>query len=648
MISLNEQFKLSINYFNELDKAQVIKAFDLTIKKHEGQKRASGEDYSIHPVSVAKILADMNVDKDMVIAGLLHDVVEDTDTTTEDIEAAFSPEIARLVNGVTKISKLKSANKSEQKAETIRKMLLAMINDIRVIIVKLADKLHNMRTLQFLPEQKIRRIANETLEIYSPLAGKMGMNVIKNELENLALKNLYPDIYESIDSFIINNELNNEKTILIVKEKISGKIEKLNIPFSIKARAKHYYSIFKKMKKYDKKIDEIFDLYGMRIVTDSIENCYQIFGVVHSLWQPIPGRFKDYIANPKKNGYKSLHTTVLIEKRKAVEIQIRTKDMDEFNEYGIASHWYYKKNEIPTQNNLTWLKSLMDLNQQSLSTNEYYQTIRDEILKDEIYVFTPKGDLYEMPKNATPLDFAYRIHTEVGHRCRGAKANGSIIPLHAPLRNGMVVEIITGKESKPKQSWLSIVKTNNAKKKIRHYFIELAKSEALVKPEVKTEVKPVKRKVTENKKNNNISIEIAGEKNLLFSFARCCTPSPNDKIVGYISWGRGVMIHKADCKNLSAITNFEDRTINVNWVFPSQKNYYNFFIRVTGDTAYNDITNVVKKHDSTIVEFTLDESTKNQNKTDGVLSLEMPQKTNIEIVLKELRRIPSVVFIDKK
>ena len=475
----------------------IIKSYEFAEIKHQDQKRASGEEFITHPLSVAIILAEMHVDYEMIMAGLLHDVVEDTEASFKEISENFGNHVAALVDGVTKISKLKPSAVDEMKSETIRKMLFAMINDMNVIVIKFADKMHNLETLNFLPFEKRKKIAKETLEIYSPLAGKMGMHFIKDKLEDISLRWINPEVYETIKKFFDRTEKDRQRTNMVITRKLSEKLQETNIPFTIKSRAKHMYSIYSKMKKYNLKIEELFDLYGVRVITDNIKNCYQIFGAVHNIWQPIQGKFKDYIANPKKNGYRSLHTAVVFEKRKIVEIQIRTEEMDEFNEYGVAAHWYYKKGQTPTKEQLGWLSKLVEVHKQGLTPEEYYKAIRDDILKDEIYLFTPKGDIYELPKGATAIDFAYKIHSEIGHRCVGAKANGQIIPLNKALHNGMVVEILTGKNPNPKQTWLSIAKTAHARKKIKsgllQYRDEIKKSEQ-EKPE---EVKESKK---ENKK----------------------------------------------------------------------------------------------------------------------------------------------------
>lgn len=572
---LLEQFKNLIVNFSPKDKEIILNAVKFAEKCHKGQLRASGEEYIIHPISVAVNLLNMRADVEMIIAGLLHDVVEDSPVTYEDVAKIYGKNVANLVDGVTKISKLKASNKTEQNAETIRKMLFAMIKDIRVIIIKFADKLHNMQTLEYLPKEKIKRIANETLDIYAPLAGRIGMGIIKNDLENLALKSLKPDIYNIIDDYIVKNEMNIETTLDEITKVIKCKLGKKEIPFAIKSRPKHYYSIYKKMQKYDKKIDEIFDLFGIRIITDTIDNCYYIFGIVHSIWMPIPGRFKDYISSPKHNGYRSLHTTVLVEKRKAVEIQIRTEDMDEVNEYGVAAHWFYKKDSAPNVEDFDWLKNLMEFNKENLSWEDYYNAIRDDILKEEIYIFTPKGDIVELPKGSTPLDFAFKIHTDIGYRCKGAKANGAIVSLNTELNNGDIVDILTGNKPNVKPSWLAYVKTNHAKRKIKYSLSQInQESQFTKKKDAKEELKEdIKDKNIANErkfqikkvKSPKITVEIDGERNLLFNFAKCCNPSPKDDIIGFVSRGRGIIIHKADCKSLKNIKDFENRKIEVNW-----------------------------------------------------------------------------------
>lgn len=651
---------LNENEYPKEDIEFIKKAYFLADKQHTGQKRASGEEYIIHPLSVALYLAKMKVDREMIATGLLHDVVEDTDYTLEQISEQFGESVANLVNGVTKITTLKnSPTKSDLKAETIRKMLLAMIEDIRVIIIKLSDKVHNMSTLCYVSEEKQKRTAKECLEIYAPLAGKLGLGVIKSQLEDLSLQALKPHIYEEIINFSKQREKEKKGQIAEVTKKLQQKLEKANLKYTIKSRTKHAYSVYNKMRKFNKKLEDVFDLYGIRIITQTVEDCYAVFGMVHSLFQPVPGRFKDYIANPKSNGYKSLHTTVMVAKRTALEIQIRTYEMDQMNEYGVAAHWYYKTGE--KNGDLKWLEELKNMQTESLSPAEYYQTIRDDILREEIYVFSPKGDIYKMPQGATALDFAYKVHTQIGHRCRGAKISGKIVPLGKALKNGAIVEIITGKDACPKMEWLSLVKTTDAKKKIRAFFAGLDKQTA----EQQTVQPPISNKqpdfTTEDftpkrlgqsisvADNRRISIEINGEKNLLFSFARCCHPVPPDNIVGFVSRGRGIIIHREDCESLRSQPDYHERVLNADWGRITGSKTYSFFMKVVPTNKhYIELMSYIKKKKGSVLDYRLDESTKNENEIDCYLSVDMPASIDEHRILKDLRNLPSVNFVGKR
>lgn len=647
---------LKENEYPHEDIEFIQKAYFLAEKQHAGQKRASGEEYIIHPLSVALYLARMKVDREMIATGLLHDVVEDTDYTLEQIASQFGSSVANLVDGVTKITTLKnSPSKSDLKAETIRKMLLAMIEDIRVIIIKLSDKVHNMSTLCYVEEEKQKRTAKECLEIYAPLAGKLGLGVVKSQLEDLSLKALKPHIYEEIIRFSRQCEKEKKGQIAEVTKKLQQKLEKSNFTYTIKSRTKHPYSIYNKMRKFNKKLEDVFDLYGIRIITETVEDCYAIFGMVHSLFQPVPGRFKDYIANPKSNGYKSLHTTVMVAKRTALEIQIRTYEMDQMNEYGVAAHWYYKTGE--KNGNLKWLEELKRMQGESLSAAEYYQTIRDDILREEIYVFSPKGDIYKMPQGATALDFAYKVHTQVGHRCRGAKAGGKIVPLGKALKNGAIVEIITGKEACPKMEWLSLVKTTDAKKKIRAFFAGKDKiAEQQTTPsaaddkQLDFEFTPERLGQTMSVADNRkISIEVNGEKNLLFSFARCCHPVPPDKIVGFVSRGRGIIIHREDCENLRSQPDYQERFLHADWGTVAGSKTYSFFLKVAATNKhYTELIGYIKRKKGSILDYRLDESTKNEDEVDCYLSIDMPASIDEHRILKDLRSLPSVHFVGRR
>jgi guanosine-3',5'-bis(diphosphate) 3'-pyrophosphohydrolase len=661
---LIDDLEKSVSGFKPEEREEIMRACHYADKHHAGQKRYSGDEFVTHPISVATILAGMNVEKNMILAGLLHDVVEDTGITLEELCAEFSDDVGNLVNGVTKITLLKTASRREKNAETIRKILLAMIKDVRVIIIKFADKLHNLSTLSHMPPDKRKRIAKETIEIYAPLAGKMGMNVVKDQFEDYALRWINPDAYKIMTQYLARTEKDRERTLSLMQRNLSDKLSSDNIPFFIKSRTKHLYSIYKKMKKYNKQVEEIFDRFGIRVITDTVANCYQIFGLVHSLWQPVPGRFKDYIAHPKSNGYKSLHTTVIVEKRKAVEIQIRTEEMDEVNEYGVAAHWYYKKSGKPDELNFTWLQQLRAVHDEEMDFKEYYRTIRDDILKDQIYVFTPFGDIMEMPKGSTAIDFAYRIHTMVGHRCKGAKANGIIIPLNKPLGNGMHIEIITGKEPNPKQSWLSIVVTSHARKKIKSWFAsqkpeesslqkvnekEDARKEALKEKQKKQQEDSKFEIISKVTNLDKITVEVDGERNILYSFAQCCNPVPPSPIIGFISRGRGLIIHRENCRQLKHIRDYEMRKLNAQWVLGAKSNIYSFNIKAQGDSnPFVEIGKVITKYRGEIIDGKLDEMRHGEDRIDGNFTAEFGKKPNIEALTKEIRRIPSVLDVKRQ
>jgi guanosine-3',5'-bis(diphosphate) 3'-pyrophosphohydrolase len=556
--------------------AQLIeKAYTLSDKMHEGQKRLSGEPYIIHPLNVAGILDELGLDERVIAAGLLHDVVEDTSYTKGDMIHDFGEEIANLVEGVTKISEIKSQSKETEAAENIRKMLVATIQDARVILIKLADKTHNMRTLKFQPPEKAKRIANEALSVYAPIAGRLGMYNIKVELEDLAFQITNPkefkEIKDSVSLKISEREEYIDKLKIILKQRLS----EIQIDAKVEGRAKHFYSIFKKMVTKDKSISEIFDLRAIRIITNEIKDCYGVLGIVHTLWPPIPGRFKDYIATPKTNFYQSLHTTVIGPDGKPLEVQIRTKDMNRIAEDGVAAHWAYKEGiaskqnlEFETQLNankdnpfrLKWLEILNTWQDSSMDSKEFLEDLKFDLHEDEVFVFTPKGEIVEIGKGATVLDYAFRIHTDVGLHARGAKVNGRMVPLRTELKSGDQIEIITDKKSKPSPIWLRIVKTASAKQKLRQFFRKLAEesdgkiihepsepsNEKAIKDLQKSSRKKILFKNTKQE-NKDPSIVVAGIKDILVNRAACCSPLPGDDIIGFITRGRGVSVHKKNC-----------------------------------------------------------------------------------------------------
>lgn len=462
----------------------IDEAYNYALKVHAGQKRVSGDVYIIHPLGVAQIIADLELDPVTIAAGLLHDVVEDTEVTLEELTEKFGEEIGLLVDGVTKLSQLEFKSKEEQQAENLRKMFVAMAKDIRVILIKLADRLHNMRTLKYLYPTKRKEIARETLEIYAPLAHRLGIYKVKWELEDLAFRFLEPDKYYSLVDKLAKKRKEREQFIANVIARLKSCLNEVGIKGDIQGRPKHLYSIYEKMKAQGKEINEIYDLTGIRLIVDSVKDCYGALGIVHTLWKPIPGRFKDYIAMPKPNMYQSLHTTVVCAKNELLEVQIRTMEMHRTAEYGIAAHWRYKegvKGDEEFAEKLSWLRQLLEWQQDLKDAHEFMENLKIDLFTDEVFVFTPKGDVIDLPAGAVPLDFAYRIHTDIGHRCVGAKVNGRLTPLNYQLKTGDILEIVTSKHGTPSRDWLNIVKSSQAKSKIRSWFKKEKKEENIIK-----------------------------------------------------------------------------------------------------------------------------------------------------------------------
>ncbi|MDD3996987.1 MAG: RelA/SpoT family protein, partial [Sphaerochaetaceae bacterium] len=578
--------------YSKVEQERIREASLFAVEFHGSQKRQSGEPYIVHPYAVAEILMSLKMDVDTVVAGLLHDTLEDTAATYEMLVERFGQTVADLVEGETKISTLKAKNKTQQESETIRKMFFAMAKDVRVIIIKLADKLHNMRTLHHLSPMRAREIANECLDIYAPLADRLGMSWLKGELEDQSLKILKPETFQYIEEYLLSKK--SERTAYL------GRIEKIlyracgesglaNV--TVQSRTKHTYGVYMKMKKRKKELEEIGDILGVRIICDSVNECYTLLGLVHKLWPPIEGRFKDYIAMPKANNYQSLHTTVMALDGKLLEVQIRTREMHVTAEYGVAAHWVYKSElGLDTGNwtetdNVQFSKILKKLKSWSTEIEQSESVLEDikgELLKDTIYVFTPQGHIVELPANATALDFAYHIHTEVGNHTTGAKADGSIIPLSQPLKNTQVIEILTSPNAHPTINWLRLAQTTNARKKIRSWLNKnddsliidkniIAKKkpglteqiEALAQPETPVvESGEIIRSVMDQSK---VSFKVGQEKNMMISLARCCDPRRGDEIIGYVSRGRGIIVHRKNCHNLKNMAEFEQRCIEVEW-----------------------------------------------------------------------------------
>ncbi|HOB82426.1 MAG TPA: bifunctional (p)ppGpp synthetase/guanosine-3',5'-bis(diphosphate) 3'-pyrophosphohydrolase [Peptococcaceae bacterium] len=631
------------NYMKAQEIALVEKAYHYAQKAHEGQVRNSGEPYIIHPLAVAQILASLELDAPTLVAGLLHDVVEDTPITLEEIEKHFGPEIALVVDGVTKLNKIDFRSQEEQQVENLRKMFLAMAKDIRVIMIKLADRLHNMRTLKHQPEHKQREIAQETLEIFAPLANRLGIFSIKWELEDTAFHYLnaeeYYNLVEKISMKRHEREAYIERVIKILKEKVV----EANIRADIEGRPKHFYSIYQKMKEQGKELNEIYDLIAVRVIVDTVKDCYEVLGIVHTLWKPIPGRFKDYIAMPKPNMYQSLHTTVMGFLGEPFEIQIRTVEMHKTAQFGIAAHWKYKEgNKAGSKDmdeRLAWLRKILEWQTELRDTKEFMEALKIDVYSDVVFVFTPKGDVIELPAGSLPIDFAYRIHSDIGNSCVGAKVNGKIVPLDYVLKNGDIVEILTSKQSNgPSRDWLLIVKTPQAKNRIRTWFrkekreenirlgreslekelkrqgldpAELFKTERLLETAKKFSLnhfddlfaavgegtitpyqiitrvrdeyyKDVKKEIAEvplteiqkelqkgkrNKTRHGAhGIIVKGVDGVFVRLSHCCNPLPGDAVIGYITRGRGVSIHRTDCPNVQAFLK-EDRgrIVEVTW-----------------------------------------------------------------------------------
>lgn len=587
---VEKEFFQKINCFEEKDKELILKAYKLAYEKHLGQKRLSGEDYIIHPLSTANILLDLKMDVSTICAALMHDILEDTDTTEDEILKNFNPTILKLIKGVTKISTMRSSAQFISKGyEDLRRFIFSVIDDLRVLIIKLADRLHNMRTLQYQPPAKQYEIAQNTLELYAPLAARLGIEWIKDELEDLSLYYLDYKAYQYIKSVLASKKEDRQKYIENIINQIKSIILLEKIPnVSVEGRSKHFFSIYRKMKTQNKSIDEIYDLVGVRILTENIKDCYTILGIVHNIYKPIPSRFKDYIAFPKANLYQSLHTTVIDDNGKHIEFQIRTYQMDQNAKYGVAAHWMYKENisdEKKIETELKIFSKLKDWKQKDFSDENLMENLKAELLAEQIFVYTPKGDIVELPKNATALDFAFAIHTEVGLHCIGARVNGKFVPIRKELKGGEVVEILTSKKQLPSMDWLEITKTRKAKSKIRSFFKEvdkLNKKEKIkfstdsisdVINSLNTEKKPEEiksEKISESKADGKY-VYIFGNHNIAYQFATCCNPQPADKIVGYISVSkRSVIIHKINCKFIQRIINEygTSRVINVNWNDP--------------------------------------------------------------------------------
>ena len=662
--SLKAEFFSRIQKYTASEQELIRRAVDWAEELHREQKRASGEPYIIHPLQVAAILTQLKMDAPTVIAGLLHDVLEDTTATATDMEKLFGPEVVSLVDGVTKIHILHAKTKSVQEAETIRKMFFAMIKDLRVIMIKLADKVHNMTTLQHLPDEKRRRIAQECLDIYAPLADRLGMSDLKNYLEDMSLKHLDKAAYYQIKDWIDSKRGEREAYLDEIRDRIVDSARAEGIAVQVDARAKHFYSIYTKWRK-GKELGEVFDMLGVRIYCETPTECYTLLGVVHKLWKPIEGRFKDYIAMPKDNGYQSLHTTVMGERGRLTEIQIRTYEMHKTAQHGIAAHWIYKTGGRVDPGEFTILNRLRQWTETPGEAGEgFLDEVKGELLRDAIYVFTPKGKVVELPAGATALDFAYAIHTEVGNKTMAAKADGSIVPLGQPLRNTQVIEIITHPAAHPHVNWLRSVTTSRARGKIRWWLAHNDENLVIDKNIVaKTNRKdaspapapalspapalrldePTVQKFSDPTK---VGVRIEDQRNVLIRFAQCCTPVTGDPIVGFVSRGRGITIHRADCPNVKHIPGIDDRQIEVEWETVSPFVTRRFkVVAKRGSDLFSEIEGAVRKHKGHLIEGKLEDD--HEGHLIGSFTMELEHKEDVTKILKAVRAIPTINVIQK-
>ena len=715
--------KYNPNYDTEL----IGRAFDIADEMHRNQLRKSGEEYLIHPVAVAEILAQLGMDQETIAAGLLHDVIEDTPYTMEDMKKEFGEEVTELVDGVTKLSALKFESKEERQAENLRKMFLAMSKDIRVLIIKLADWLHNLRTINYMTHEKIIEKCQEMLDIYAPLAARLGIYSMKMELEDIALKFLEPNAYYDLAEQVSERKGERESAINKVVEKISKSLDEIGIEHETYGRSKHFYSIYKKMKYQHKSLDEIFDLMAVRIIVKTVRDCYAVLGLVHTMWTPIPGRFKDYIAMPKPNMYQSLHTTVIGDSGRPFEIQIRTQEMHRIAEYGIAAHWKYKEGitDDKEEVKLSWLRQALEWQKDVNDPKEFMESLKMDLFSNQVFVFTPQGDVIELPAGATPLDFAFKIHTDVGCKCVGAKVNGKMVTIDYPLENGNIVDIVTSPNAPgPSIDWLKIAKSSSARNKIRQWLKKENKNDAVDKGKdmfaqylrrkgydprilmtntyiaraakefgfkdsddlynqlsyggnLQTKIANLlqsyedDRLALEKKEKdksliddlNEISektqkrasqfrtadaetgVVVEGVDNLMISIARCCTPVPGDEIVGYITKGRGITVHRTDCDNIKALDEKErDRLIEVSWDPElTDKSYHGEISVVAKDQKglLSSISKVCEDMDVRIIGLNAREG-----KDDTVninLTLMISDRSQIEKICRSFKGIPGIL-----
>ncbi|HOU85904.1 MAG TPA: bifunctional (p)ppGpp synthetase/guanosine-3',5'-bis(diphosphate) 3'-pyrophosphohydrolase [Spirochaetota bacterium] len=639
----------------ENDTDLITKAFAFAESAHENQKRRSGEPYIIHPVESAVILSDLKMDTATIAAALLHDVVEDTKFSIEDIKTEFGQEIADLVDGVTKISSLNEKTKQRDQAETLRKMLMATIKDARVIIIKLADRTHNMRTISAMPRAKQERIAQEVFDIYAPLAGRLGISQMRSELEDLAFEVIYPEEYNELKTKISERREEMEAYIEYIQSELSSAIHKSGMSANITGRVKHYYSIYKKLKAQNKSLDDIYDIRAVRVLTDEVKSCYAILGIVHTLWSPIPARFKDYIAVPKSNLYQSLHTTVTGPDNHFLEIQIRTFEMDRTAEIGIAAHWAYKEKVNAANENVKYVSLLQDIKKwrdEIKNTREFMTELKMDLYKEEIFAFTPNGKIIKLPFGATPVDFAYSIHSEVGNHCSGARINNKLVPLKTEIQNGDIVEIITTANKGPTESWLKFVKSSGARNKIKSWLNHKKKlllpdsqEEKKEKTQKQTRVSVPQNeliKISKLSSKNKSSVIVDGNSNVLISLAQCCQPIPGDEVIGFITRGKGISVHKKNCASIKRLAHSSERFIKIVWAESAGSHPVKIAVEAEDrPNLLKDITDKIYQMNVNIVKME-GEATKSGN-AEMRFVIEVKSIEELNAILKKIRETKNVL-----
>jgi len=693
------------------DLSLLRKAYEFTAAQHARQKRLSGEPFISHPLEVVHILAEMKLDPICLAAGMLHDVIEDTRTTPELVRQDFGAEVARIVEGVTKISRIKFLSPEEQQAENFRKMVLAMVDDIRVVLVKLADRLHNMRTLEYLPADRREHVARETVEIYAPIAHRLGMGKVRGELEDLAFRHLEPAAFEELKGAVESRRKVSDEFLAEVRAQVEAKMKETNVPARVEGRIKRLYSIWQKLRRQQISIEQVYDLLAVRIITDDVKNCYAALGVIHNTWRPVPGRIKDFIAIPRPNLYQSLHTSVIGPHGQPFEVQIRTEEMHRIAEEGIAAHWKYKDGRPLRQQDeerFAWLRHLVEWQQEMRDPGEFLSTLKIDLYPEEVYTFTPMGKVIVLPRDATPVDFAYAIHTEVGHHCVGAKVNGRIVPLKYRLRNGDIVEIVTQANHAPSRDWLGLIKTSRARNKIKHWINVAQRKQALdigkrllekearkydivlkkvtdedfarvsrdygctaaddlyagigygkfaarqvlskLVPSAKLEPAPASRLTSSFKRAlgvaSDIAIQVNGHDDLMVYRAKCCNPVRGEEIIGYITRGKGIAVHARHCTNVQNLLYDADRRIDVEWVGPKYGVYPVKLVLVTEDRQgmLADVTSAIAGVHSNIQNI---EARTGDNRANIDVTVDIVDLEHLEKIVSSLRKIEGVFEVER-